>query len=385
MEEQRLDHTSQDYRELDDYFRKNQCQRILLVAGKSLSLLNLGSYFESLEQRPGIRVVWFDNFKPNPGYPSVVDGVACYQREGCDQIVAVGGGSAMDVAKCIKLFSNMDSSQSYLEQEIVPNEIHFMAIPTTAGTGSEATRFAVIYKDGIKQSVTHDSCIPEAVFFDASALKTLPDYHRKATMMDALCHGIESYWSIRSTKESREYSQKAIREILEEKDSYLDNTDSGNAGMLRAANHAGRAINLAQTTAGHAMSYKLTGLYGIAHGHAAALCVSELFSDMVQNPDRCVDERGREHLEKILLEIAGAFGCDRPEEAVKKWNQILKELSLEIPVASKKDYEILKKSVNPERLKNHPVSLNEERIDRLYHRILDQKKTKHIEIERGEE
>ena len=117
---------------------------------------------------------------------------------------------------------------------------------------------------------------------DASALKTLPIYQKKSTMMDALCHSIESYWSVNSTEESNKYSKQAIQTILENKDAYLANKDLGNANMLKAAYLAGKAINITQTTAGHAMSYKLTSLYGIAHGHAVAICISKLWEYMLE-------------------------------------------------------------------------------------------------------
>ncbi len=98
---------------------------------------------------------------------------------------------------------------------IKPNNIPLLAVPTTAGTGSEATRFAVIYYGGNKQSVTSESLIPDAVVLDPDTLITLPLHQKKATMMDALCHSIESFWSINSTDESKEFSRTAIREILE--------------------------------------------------------------------------------------------------------------------------------------------------------------------------
>lgn len=107
---------------------------------------------------------------------------------------------------------------------------------------------------------------------DASVLKTLPDYQKKATMCDALCHAIESFWSVNSTDKSKEYSMAAIQNVMKHMDGYLANTDEGNAGMLLAANTAGKAINITQTTAGHAMCYKLTSMFSSAHGHAAILC-----------------------------------------------------------------------------------------------------------------
>ena len=359
-----------DYAGLDAWLEQTGAKTVLLVCDESIRFLkNISAHFEKIESR-GIRLVRFSGFHPNPLYESVVAGVQTYLRNGCSAIIALGGGSAMDVAKCIKLFSNMDHSRNYLEQTIVPNQIPFLAIPTTAGTGSEATRYAVIYYNDAKQSITSESIIPEAVLFDPGVLKTLPPYQKKSTMMDALCHALESFWSVNSTDESRQFSRQAIELVLENMEEYLLNTNDGNAGMLLAANTAGRAINITQTTAGHAMCYKITSLFRCAHGHAAALCDRILFPWMLENTRLCIDPRGEDFLKDIFRQIASAMGCATPEEAADKLNAIFTELELEIPSATEEQFAILKSSVNPVRLKNHPVKLDPETIDSLYRRIL---------------
>lgn len=361
---------SERYEELDNHLKASGAKKIFLVCDSAMPFLRINSYFEKLEDRIGIRVFRFSSFNPNPLYESVVKGVALFHKENCDLIMAVGGGSAMDVAKCIKLYLNMDSEQNYLKQTIVPNHVKLYAVPTTAGTGSEATRYAVIYFDGEKQSVSDDSCIPSTVLMDASVLKTLPEYQKKSTMMDAFCHAIESFWSVNSTKESKELSKRAIQNILSNKDAYLNNEDIGNAGMLDAANLAGKAINITQTTAGHAMCYKLTSLYSIAHGHAAALCVSKVWTYMAAHLDMCIDPRGIEYLENTFMEIADAMGCNTVNDAITKFQSILTELAFPVLNPRKEDYDVLKTSVNPVRLKNSPVTLDSEAIDILYHQIL---------------
>ena len=370
MSSQQILTASEKYTELDEYLKENNHKTVLLVCDNSLPFLKISKYFESLEERIGVKVVKFDNFKPNPLYESVVEGIDLFHASHCDSIIAVGGGSAMDVAKSIKLFANMDTSENYLTQEIAPNDIKFLAVPTTAGTGSESTRYAVIYFDGEKQSVTSESGIPSAVLFDSSVLKTLPEYQKKATMMDAFCHAMESFWSVNSTDESREYSKLAISGVLGNKNAYLSNNDEGNANMLKASNFAGKAINITQTTAGHAMCYKLTSLYELAHGHAAALCLSKLFPYMIRHTEKCIDPRGEEYLKTMFVQLAEAMGCPNAEAAVKKFDDFLGSLSLEIPKATEEDYEILKTSVNPVRLKNNPVGLDVETIEKLYREIL---------------
>lgn len=360
-----------DYKELGNYLASLDLSKLLLVCDESLQFLKVKEFFDSLENDYGIKVVKFSDFQPNPPYESVIKGVEVFHKEECDSIFAVGGGSAMDVAKCIKLYSNMDDSINYLDQKIVPNDVMLMALPTTAGTGSEATKFAVIYYEGVKQSVADDSCIPSVVVFDSSALETLPDYQKKSTMLDALCHSVESFWSVNSNEKSREYSKRALELILENKEGYLKNDPGANEKMLEASHIAGKAINITQTTAGHAMCYKLTSLYGIAHGHAAALCDSKLIPFMINNLDLCIDSRGKEFLSGIFDEMANTMGCENQAEMADKFEEIVSELDLPKPSAKDEDFTELVSSVNTTRLKNHPVKLTEETIDMVYHQILD--------------
>lgn len=350
------------YEELDTYLG----EKVLLVCDSSIKFLKINEYFKSKSN-----IVRFSDFVPNPLYESVVEGVDIFHKENCDTIVAVGGGSTMDVAKCIKLYSNMDKDENYLKQKIVPNDVPLIAVPTTAGTGSEATRYAVIYYKGEKQSIADESCIPSVVLFDTSVLETLPLYQKKATMMDAMCHSIESFWSVNSTDRSKEYSKEAIKLIISNYKEYIAGDNSKNELMLKASHIAGKAINITQTTAGHAMSYKLTSLFKIAHGHAAALCIKRIWPFMVEHTGNCIDARGEEYLKDTFDEIAEAMGCSCVEEAIVKFRDMVDELELPIPEnVTKEDYEVLKNSVNPVRLKNNPVALSIEVIDAIYHDIL---------------
>lgn len=359
------------YEALDGPLRASGVRTLLLVCGPSAEKLAVGRYFAGLEARLGIRVVKFSDFTPNPQYPSVTAGVRRFRQEGCGLVAAVGGGSAMDVAKCIKAFAAMEGEDGFLDRPIRPNDIPLWVVPTTAGTGSEATRFAVIYRDGEKLSVEDDACLPSVVVMDPAALDSLPDYHRRATMLDALCHAVEAFWSVRSTEQSRAYAAQAIRAILQNKDGYLANTAAGNEGMLYAAHTAGKAINLAQTTAGHAMCYKLTGLYGLAHGHAAALCVAQLWPYMLEHPDGCTDPRGTEHLRETFEALADAMGGGTPSQAAGRFGALVRELGLPRPVpGGPEDLAVLTGSVNRSRLQNNPVALDAAALEGLYRQIL---------------
>lgn len=371
MIKQQILQADKDYTELDNYLINSGIKSIFMVCGNSFKKLKLCKYFDSLQERLGIEVTYWSDFTPNPQYEQVCDGLDAFKASACDAIAAVGGGSAMDVAKCIKLFSNMDDSKNYLEQEIISNDIPFLAVPTTAGTGSEATRFAVIYYKGNKQSVHHISCIPQTILMDPGTLDSLPDYQRKATMLDALGHAMESFWSVNSNDESKEYAKNAIKLVLDNIDGYLANTPDGNSNMLKAAFVAGQAINITQTTAGHAMCYKITGTFGASHGHAVALVIRKLFPYMLDNLDKCIDSRGEEYLGKTFEELGNAMGCNNAAEATVLFDKLFDSLGLEIPQATEAEYEMLKNSVNIDRLKNNPIELDEKAIDYLYHQILE--------------
>ena len=361
----------------EEFFRvleEKEIKTLFLVCDKALPFLPLDFFFAKLKELD-ISICSLNDFDANPLYKSVVKGVEAFRRSGAKMIAAFGGGSAMDVAKCIKLYANMDPVRSYLEQEIVPNQVELFAIPTTAGTGSEATQYAVIYHQGEKQSISHPSCIPSMVLFDPTLLRTLPEYQKKSAMLDALCHGIESAWSVRSTPESLEDSFAAIQKVMAWMEPYLAGEDAAAEEMLLAANLAGKAINITQTTAAHAMSYKLTSFYGLAHGHSAALCLPHLWRYMREHPENCIDPRGAGHLSEIFGKIEKAMGCSEEKRGEEFFLELLQRLGIKSPENwSDEDIPALAVSVNPVRLKNNPVALDRTALENLYQNILAEEK-----------
>lgn len=343
-----------------------QCRKFMLVCGGSFDHSGLKGVFEGLD----VPYVRFSDFSPNPQYAQVEKGVALFNRENCDALVAVGGGSALDVAKCIKLFCKMQQGENYLQQTYADTGIPLVAIPTTAGTGSESTRFAVIYYQGAKQSVAHDSILPDVAILDPVVLKTLPLYQKKCTMLDALCQAVESWWSVNSTDQSKEYAKKAISLLLGNYQAFFyENDQKAAEKVLEGANFAGRSINITQTTAAHAMSYKMTSLFGIPHGHAVAVGLPVIFDYMIDYPENCIDNRGQAYLEKTFLEIAESFGKKTPKAAVAFFNDLLTQLEIQRPNIAPEQLAVLASSVNPTRLKNNPVQLTEQTIYRLYEKI----------------
>ena len=353
------------------------CRKLFLVIDSSYPFLNIKDAIEAL---PVEEKVKFSDFTPNPLYEQVCNGIELLKQSQCDTILAVGGGSAIDVAKCIKLAVLAKEGNDAIIPPLVSQrlpidgaKIPFIAIPTTAGTGSESTHNAVMYYEGAKQTVTNDGVLPDYAVLEPSVLKTLLLYQKKCTMMDALCQGIESWWSVNSTEESYEYSRKTVELIMANWRKYIfENDDEAAAQIMLAANYGGRAINITQTTAAHAFSYKITSLYKLPHGHAVAVGLPVIWEYMLGNMDKCIDIRGQEYLANIFIEIAHTMGCDSPQQAIGVFREMMKEMGLSNPEAKNKseEIEILSNSVNPVRLKNNPIGIDNKQASLLYQLIV---------------
>ena len=361
---------------LPDILKEVGCKKLFLVIDSSFPFLNIKDAIEALP----VEKVKFSDFTPNPLYEQVCNGIELLKNSHCDTILAVGGGSAIDVAKCIKLAVLAKEGNAAIIPPLVSQRlpidgsmIPFIAIPTTAGTGSESTHNAVMYYEGAKQTVTNDGVLPDYAILEPSVLKTLPLYQKKCTMMDALCQGIESWWSVNSTDESKEYSKKTIELIMANWRKYIfENDDEAAAQIMLAANYGGRAINITQTTAAHAFSYKMTSLYKLPHGHAVAVGLPVIWKYMLSNFDRCIDVRGTKYLEGIFGDISKSMGCSNPTEAIEAFEQMMNEMELGNPVAGNREEELrmLSTSVNPVRLKNNPIAIDEETALKLYNSIV---------------
>lgn len=332
-------------------------RRFLLVHGKSFDGLGISNVFKPFPH------VEFVGFSPNPLYEQVVEGVKAFNENSCDMVIAVGGGSAIDVAKCIKLYCRMDPAVNYLRQTPCDTGIPLIAIPTTAGTGSESTRHAVIYFNGVKQSISHPSIRPDVAILEPSLLDTLLDYQRKCAMLDALCQAVESWWSMRATDESIEYSRQAIELIRGNWREYIvDKSHEAAASVMFAANYSGRAIDITTTTAPHAMSYKLSSLYGIPHGHAVALCMLPVWRYIRKTVDNQKDE-STVRLRTVFKEL--------PID--ENWfKRLMDELEMQCPISKNResDIELLTASVNPERLANNPMQFDSNELKELYETII---------------
>ena len=356
------------YEKLGEILPSLGTKKYLLVYTGSAKKLPVWEYLEKLD----LPRTLFSGFTPNPKYEEIVEGVELFNADGCDAIVALGGGSAIDVAKCIKLYCKMQGDEIYLKQEYTDTKVPLIALPTTAGTGSESTPFSVIYYGGEKQSVKHASILPDVAILDSDVLEGLPTYQKKCTLLDALCQAIESWWSVNSTEESRAYAKAAIEKIRDNLFEYVnENTEASRDAIMSASNLAGRAIAVTATTAPHAMCYKLTTTYGYPHGHSVALSLPKVWKYMLAHPERCTDKRGAEYLFKTFSDIAEAMGYvgeGNARRAAEGFEAMLEKLGIEYPTETNKDEKAkyFADSVNVQRLGNNPVALDSEALFNLY-------------------
>lgn len=356
---------------LSDYLYKNKIKKIFLVTGKK-------SYFECGAEKilssilKKYSVVQFNDFSSNPKLVDIEKGIKLFKKQNPDLVISIGGGSVIDMAKSINVLAAQDGKpKEYIlkkKEVLVPGK-KIIAIPTTAGTGSEATRFAVVYIGKTKYSLKHQFILPSCSINDPQFTYKLNKKITAETGADAFAQAIESYWSINSTDESKKYSSKAIQLILKYFIKAVKNPNKkARLEMSRAANLAGKAINISETTACHAISYPITSYFNVAHGQAVVITLSSLlnYNSMVSSLN-VLDKRGKKYVQSSIDELNNLLGVKNCQEASKKIERILKEVGLAITLNElgiyKKDLKIIiENGFNPERMKNNPRKMTKREL-----------------------
>ncbi len=354
------------FSDIEKIFDRCSIKKPFLCCGKSFMKTDL---FDKINNafKP---VVW-SNIRPNPRFEDMKDAVSLYKNEGCDFIIGAGGGSPLDSAKMIKLMITNPES-TYLNGKMESNDIGFLAIPTTSGTGSEATQYSIFYvNENEKHSIAHPDFIPDYVILEPSLLKTVPPYQRRCTCMDALCHAIESYWSVKSTEESKEYARRAITLFFECKEDYINNTPSGNKKMLEASYWAGKAISVTATTSAHAMCYSITMNCHTSHGHSVAVNLLQIWKHMMKHNSEVNDSRGRDYVLKAFDEIGILMGGKNADDGIRIFENLLNEFELQSPKADLETVLGFAIKVDPSRLGNNPTVLTTEDVTLIYKKVFN--------------
>ncbi len=362
--------------ELLDVLKKHKATKIMVVSGSTYEKTYLKNWFE----RMPFEFIHFHGFTQNPKYEDICAGVKKFREEQCDFIISVGGGSAIDTAKSIKLFAVLNPDQDYLKQDLVSSSIPFISVPTTAGSGSEANGNIAFYVNGRKKSLYHESCIPDYIYYEPEFLNSLPSYVKKSALADAMAQCIESIWAKDATKESTEYAAKGLKILLDNAMQYLRGEKSANKKVQLGAFYSGKAIGISKTTAAHALCYSLTEKYNMAHGHAAFMLLPAVYDvtakyvqqecEKMKDKGAVLDPSSEIGILKEKLETIGSivYGADAGYKHVKKQLQfIFRILGLEVPefIGEKGVLELVGQ-VNPERLGNHPIPLTSKDLYAVY-------------------
>lgn len=363
-----------------DSLRDVLCERapsqIALVTGRS-SYERSGAAALVEPHLHGFAHERFGEIDANPTLEQVAACVAFFRRARPDIVLAVGGGSVIDTAKAAAALAAQEGDvRGFVEgAPLERSGVPLIAVPTTSGSGSEATHFAVVYVEGVKHSLADPRMLPECAIVDPQFTYSAPTSLVATTGADALSQGIEAHWSIHSTEASRAYSAEAISLSHD----YLARAVAGEREarerMSRAAHLAGKAINIAKTTASHAMSYALTIGFGVPHGQAVIVTLPQLvIFNAGLSEDDVADPRGVAHVRRMLSEIAGYLGASDAAGACSALESLMRESQLatrlgELGVRGA-DIEGLVEHMSLARAGNNPRRFTPEAARTLLHAIL---------------
>ncbi len=257
-------------------------KKVLIVTDAMLVKLGvIAPIAEALKER-GVEPVIFDGVEPDPSFDVVDAGLAALKQNGCDSVLAIGGGSSIDAAKVMALAGSNDKSPRELEGKFVAKNpaLPLFAIPTTAGTGSEVTVAAVITDktDSSKKLVLDPKIVPLAAALDPKIMEGLPPHITAATGMDALTHAVEAYIATFASKETDAYAVAATRMIVNNLETAYSEGSNMQAreAMALGSFYAGLAFTKAFVGYVHAIAHQFGGKYHTPHGLANALVLPHI-------------------------------------------------------------------------------------------------------------
>lgn len=331
--------------------KENNLTHPLIVTSKSVSnSIYLLELIDDLKQN-GVFVDIYKDVTPDPTFKLVYNLLDFYKRKSCDSIIAVGGGSVMDASKALGALVVKNKPLEKLKGILkVRKKIPYLiAIPTTAGTGSEATVSAVLVNERTndKFAITDLVLVPKLVLLDDKFLKSVPKTVIRNSGMDAYCHAIEAYLSTFDLKVANEYALKAIKLVYDNLISYYEDSynDEARKNMQMASYYAGLAFTRVYVGYVHALAHAIGGIYHLAHGYLVAILlpyVLEAYGDTILN--------------KVNI-INSFIGIDNEENSITAFINSIKEMNNKLGIESlngiikEEDYDIIarhaKKEANP--------------------------------------
>ena len=360
-----------------DRFRSKiiQFNNVMLITGKK-SYENSGSKKLIGQLLQNSQVTIFNDFNVNPDVSEIKKGFEIAKKIQPDAILAIGGGSVIDAAKIIHIMYSSDLDHEKIlvasQKEMYKSEkkISLIAIPTTAGTGSESTHFAVLYKNEKKYSVASPKMLPSIVYLDSKLCISNSSYQNACSGFDALAQSIESYWSKNSNFISRYYAKRSLKIIIKYFKKTIDSEKNKHyhlSKMLQASNYAGKAINITKTTGPHAISYGITKNLNLPHGHAVAITLGAFF----KFHNKVFDKNNHE-LRSFKI-INDFIYRKTNEDASSFLYSLMDNFNMEYDLIklglNDNKIEDLVSNVNLERMSNHPIKLDTIQLKEIFNLI----------------
>lgn len=278
---------------------KKMGNKAFIVTGRHVAVSDMMKQLTALLDENGIDCVIFDGITGEPTDTMIENGVEMLKSSGCDFIIGIGGGSPLDSAKAIAAMAvNEGSIADYNGKEITGEILPLVAIPTTAGTGSEATKFTVITdsEKGIKMLLKGDVLVPKLAIVDSSFTVGAPKSVTSATGLDALTHAVEAYTSRKAFSMTDTLAVSAVKRIMKYLPIAYKEPDNSLAReqMSIAALEAGICINNSSVTIVHGMSRPIGALFHVPHGMSNAMLLKECLSFAVSGAYEKFANLGRE-------------------------------------------------------------------------------------------
>lgn len=278
---------------------KKMGNKAFIVTGRHVAVSDMMKQLTALLDKNGIGYVVFDGITGEPTDTMIENGVEMLKSSGCDFIIGIGGGSPLDSAKAIAAMAvNEGSIADYNGKEITGEILPLAAIPTTAGTGSEATKFTVITNSekGIKMLLKGDVLVPKLAIVDSSFTVGAPKSVTSATGLDALTHAVEAYTSRKAFSMTDTLAVSAVKRIMKYLPIAYKEPDNSLAReqMSIAALEAGICINNSSVTIVHGMSRPIGALFHVPHGMSNAMLLKECLSFAVSGAYEKFANLGRE-------------------------------------------------------------------------------------------
>jgi len=356
---------------------ENSIESVLIVTDSSIMRLGLLERLESALHKAGIEYHVYDKTVANPTTDNVAEALGMYRRNKCQAIIGFGGGSSMDCAKAVGTrIARPKTKLSKMEGILkVRKKLPLLiAVPTTAGTGSETTIAAVITdsKTRHKYAINDFPLIPRYAVLDPKITMSLPPFVTATTGMDALTHAVEAYIGNSTTRETRKDALLAVKLIFRNLDKAYE--DGGNLEarrkMLNAAYFAGCAFTKSYVGYVHAIAHSLGGEYNVAHGLANAVILPIVLEKYGSTINR--------KLHKLAIAAGIADRSMPSDEAAALFIEEIKNMQkrfgigTKIPELREKDIKKLSSYANKEAnpLYPVPVLMNTKELSEIYYELL---------------